>query len=94
MDEIAVDIADSDGIAALADAVSRSGHEHLLCREGEVLARVVPERAPGERHPSPTADDRAAFLASAGGWADIDADELIERIYDQRRASVRPPFES
>jgi predicted DNA-binding antitoxin AbrB/MazE fold protein len=38
----------------------------------------------------PKAEDRAAFLRSAGGWKDtVDADTLIENIYTSRQVSTR-----
>jgi hypothetical protein len=40
-----------------------------------------------------TGADREAFLASAGGWKDVDTDKLIADIYESRSISYRPPVE-
>lgn len=34
--------------------------------------------------------DIASFLASAGGWKDVDTDRLKEDIYESRHLSTKP----
>lgn len=44
--------------------------------------------------PEPEAEtDDAAFLASAGGWRDFDAEAFIKETYERRRSGNRPPVE-
>lgn len=51
----------------------------------EVVEITVPDRASGEND--------AIFLASAGGWADFDAETFIKETYERRRRGGRPPVE-
>ena len=57
--------------------------ENVDLPEGtEVTVTIVDE-------PSPT--DREAFRRAAGGWKEtVDADTLINNIYESRRLSTRP----
>jgi type IV secretory pathway VirJ component len=32
----------------------------------------------------PSAEDHAAFVSAAGGWADLDTDRLVDEIYARR----------
>ncbi len=99
MEPVTVDVADSADLEALADEVSRTGEVRLLCRDGRVLARVVPAGLPTAAETdtglppwNPTEEDRAAFLASAGSWAHLDTDRMIEEIYRNRRLGSKPPI--
>lgn len=66
-------------------------------RTGETVVVEAPDAPPftlqpGEpsnSHPDTADEDRAAFLAAAGSWADVDTDRLIEEIYE-RREVIRP----
>ena len=95
---VELDVHESPAIEALAEQVNRTGEERLLCRDGKVLARVLPPKpgpADGKRRRlrKTAAERRAAFLGSAGGWAHLDTDALVERIYESRRLSTKPPLE-
>ena len=45
------------------------------------------------RHRKRTNADHESFLAAAGGWSDVDTDELKKRIYESRAISTRPPVD-
>jgi hypothetical protein len=50
----------------------------------EVVEITVPDRVSGE-------DDDAAFLSSAGGWEDFDAEAFVKETYERRLRGSRPP---
>ena len=95
----AIDISTSPDLKALATEVHDSKRPRVLTADGERLALVVPvpddepvvyDALPGREI---TDEDRAAFLASAGGWAGIvDAEELKAQIR-AGRGSNRPTLE-
>ncbi len=74
-------------VAAIADDVHRSGLPRLLCRDGQELALLAPR---GTKRAERSAEDIAAFYASAGGWADEDTDALLAWIYERRGTSKAP----
>lgn len=78
----------------LVDEVYTSGKRLRLVRDNEEVAVLMPPSRAGRRPRSKkySAADRAAFLASAGGWKDVDTDRLIADIYEGRRSS-RPPVD-
>ncbi len=97
MEPLSVDVANSADLEALADEVNRTGEERLLCRDGRVLARVVPILRPvvsaqdtGLPPWNPTAEDEAAFRSASGSWADLDTDRIVEEIYEARKRGSRP----
>lgn len=51
----------------------------------EVVEITVPDRLSDE--------DDAAFLSSAGGWEDVDAEAFIRETYERRRRGSHPPVE-
>jgi predicted DNA-binding antitoxin AbrB/MazE fold protein len=59
--------------------------EHVELANGEVVDITVPDHA--------TSEDDTAFLASAGGWMDIDAEAFIRETYEHRRYGKRPAVE-
>src|SRR5947209_5575002 len=73
----------------------RTGHEpRILRHDGEDLAMVVPlSRRTKRRGRTLSKEDYEAFRSAAGSWADVDTDALIERIYEMRRRSTRPPVD-
>jgi hypothetical protein len=101
---IPVDIDTMPDLVRLADEVRATDTPRLLRREGKGVALLVP--APKRRRPrkrvdrkrtkrkrsewKPTKEDMEAFYRSAGGWADMDTDKLVENIYADRRISDRP----
>lgn len=60
----------------------------LLRHDGEDLALLVPASPAGKHRGRPkTNADYDAFRSAAGGWSDVDTDELLEAIYEDRRAT-------
>ena len=87
-----VDISKWPEVARLVEQVRESKVPHVLRRDDEDVAILVPVKAPrGVRRVSKS--DYEAFLSSAGGWKDVDTDKLLEDIYEHRRLSVRPPVD-
>lgn len=80
-----IDISGMPALVELAEGV-RDTHEARVLRRGEEpLARLVPlhaSRTPRKRRKR-TPADYEAFLAFAGGWADVDVDAFL----DANRAS-------
>lgn len=66
------------------EAVHADGTPCLIEREGERLAVVI---HPEDYDPVlmiPSAEGKARALSAAGAWKDLDADELLERVYRAR----------
>ena len=82
-------------LAALFDRVTQNRETIIVEREaGEraILKPVTAVRAARRRRIS--AADRAAFLASAGGWKGlVDTEKLKRDIAESRMLSTRPPVE-
>jgi hypothetical protein len=84
-----VDISELPEVSRLVDSVRDDQVPHVLQRDGEEVAVLMPVH-PRRAGPRMTQADHEAFLASAGGWKDVDTDRLLEDIYEHRRLSVRP----
>jgi|SRR5579884_1404785 len=91
----AIDISDNPELLRLVEAVHAGHAPRVLRAGGKDVAIMAPiETASEPRAPRPkTPEDYAAFRSSAGSWADVDTDKLIEEIYEQRRRSSRPPVD-
>ena len=88
-----IDISDMPELLRLAEEVHASNEPRMLTRDHEQLAVVMPVggRSPKRcRGKTPTEADYEAFRSAAGGWKDIDTDQLVENIYESRRISIRP----
>ncbi len=91
-----IDISNTPDLLRLAEEVAESGKPWVLRRADEDVAVLMPVKKPTSRRRTgwkKTKADDEAFLASAGGWSDVDTDTLIEDIYESRRISIRPPVE-
>ncbi len=91
-----IDISNTPDLLRLAEEVAESGKPWVLRRADEDVAVLMPVKKPASRRRTgrkKTKADYKAFLASAGGWSDVDTDTLIEDIYESRRISTRPPVE-
>jgi hypothetical protein len=88
--------AEADGeLARVARAASERGERFIVRADGEALAVVQPlphKRARGRRRLT-TEEKRAALIAAAGSWRDVDTDALIARIYADRDRPPKPPVE-
>lgn len=83
----------SNNIDGFFEQVIRENKEIIV--ENDQGQQVLLKPAPGSKRKSrPRTDaDRQAFLASAGGWRDVDTDKLLEDIYESRKNSSRPPVD-
>ena len=90
----AVDISAMPELNRLVDEVRASQRPRVLRRGSEEVAVLLPASFGRKRRRvrKPSAADYQAFLASAGGWKDVDTDKLIADI-DESRRSQRPPAE-
>jgi hypothetical protein len=94
----AIDISDLPEVARLAEEVRQSRTPRELRRGDEVIARIVPATplratTPTQRRGKQiTEEDRAAFLASAGSWSDVDIEKFKADLSESRRTS-RPRAE-
>ncbi len=87
-----IDVSDMPELRALAQRVRAAQEAHVLRVAGEDLAIVAPlPRRRLRRRRARSEQDIAAFQASAGSWADVDADGLIADIYATRDRTNRPP---
>ncbi len=93
-----IDISADPTLMRLAEEVATSGTPRVLRRDGEDVAVLMPVRSRRPlrrlRRGVKTEADHAAFLASAGAWADlVNTDQLKADIAASRAASSRPPIE-
>jgi hypothetical protein len=86
-----IDIRTIPELARLAEEARTTGKPQRLrvaTEDVDLVVSATPKRrAPGRRI---SAADRAAFLASAGSWKDVDTDTLVQHIYDERSRGDRP----
>lgn len=71
-------------VDSIMDRVANGESVIVVNRVGEDLALVKPVR-PRPRRRRKSAADLEAFRTSAGGWADVDTDALIERVHERRQ---------
>ena len=89
----AIDISDKPELLQLVDEMRAAGGSLALRRGDEdVAVLTLVERAGSFGPPALTASERAAFLATAGGWSGIvDVEEFKANNAESRRISSRPP---
>lgn len=90
-----IDVSTEPELDRVAEEVRSSGEARILRRDGEDLALIVPLPPAARRRrrrEGNQADDHAS-VASAGGWADVDADRFLADIYESRQAPPRPAVE-
>ncbi len=91
-----IDISNTPDLVRLVEEVAESGKPRVLRRADEDVAVLLPVKKASPRRRTgrkKTDTDREAFLASAGGWRDVDTDTFIEENYKSRRISTRPPVD-
>jgi len=91
-----IDISTMPDLARLAEEVARTKRPRELKRDRETVAILMPaatKQAPRKTR-TKTKADYAAFRSAAGGWNDVDTDQLMADIYaDRRRRNSRPSVE-
>lgn len=89
-----IDISGMPEVIRLVDKATSSDEPVALRRGDEVVAEIVPVIGPsGRLRKRRTAEGRAAFRAAAGSWKDVDTEKFLERVYERRRLSTKPPVE-
>ena len=87
-----VEVSDVPELLRIAEEVQASGEPRVLRRRGEDLAVLSPlPSASRPRPPDRREADFEAFMSAAGSWSDEDVDDLVGRVYEQRRRASRPP---
>lgn len=82
-------------LLALVEEVNMSGKPRILTRDSETLVMLMPVEKAVKRKKKleKTEADFEAFRSAAGGWKDVDTDQLLENIYEnRRRTNARPPI--
>ena len=76
----------------LASVLNRVVSEHAVVVVETMGGELAMLRAlmPAEL-PAKSAADYRAFRSAAGSWAEVNADEMIERVYESRTQPGRPP---
>jgi hypothetical protein len=90
-----IDISSIPELLSIAHEVQRTNEPRLLREDNEDVAILMPIKATPKRRriAAKTKEDYEAFKSAAGGWKDVDTDQLIADIYADRRISNRPPVE-
>ena len=90
-----IDISNNPELMRLAEEVARTKKPRELMRDKETVAILMPattKQTPRKTR-TKTKADYAAFRSAAGGWNDVDTDQLMADIYaDRRRSNSRPPI--
>jgi hypothetical protein len=89
------DISSIPELLSIAHEVQRTHEPRLLREDNEDVAILMPIKpAPKRRRvAAKSKKDYEAFKSAAGGWKDVDTDQLITDMYADRRISNRPPVE-
>jgi hypothetical protein len=77
----------------LARFIERVVHEHetlLIESTGGELVQLKPVTSAKPRRRARTEADHEAFLASLGGWPEVDVDAFFKDNEESRRMSIRP----
>ena len=83
--ELRKDVSDNPELERLAEEVASSGDSVVRTKNGHNLATIAPSSQRRTLKPREfTAEEIAVSKSAAGGWAHLDADELITRVYDGR----------
>jgi hypothetical protein len=87
-----IDISSIPELLSIAHEVQRTNEPRLLRQDNEDVAILMPIKTTPKRRSgaAKTKEDYEAFKSAAGGWKDIDTDQLIADIYADRRISNRP----
>ncbi len=91
-----IDISNNPELMRLAEEVARTKKPRELMRDRETVAILMPattKQTPRKTR-TKTKADYAAFRSAAGGWNEVNTDQLMTDIYaDRRRSNSRPPIE-
>src|SRR2546421_11299192 len=83
-----IELEQGTDLLKLIDDIRADGQARVLERDGEPLVVVLPADEYGELAGEPKSKrNKDKLISLAGAWADIDADDLIGRIYAARHES-------
>ncbi|MAG35013.1 MAG: hypothetical protein CL878_02005 [Dehalococcoidia bacterium] len=82
----------SKDVLAIIERIDAEGESVVVERRGKDVAVVnaAPTKNAARPRRQKTEADYAAFLAAAGGWKDVDTEQLKSDIAESRRLSSRP----
>jgi hypothetical protein len=83
----------TDNLAHIFERVVHDREAVLVEGKNGELVEVKPATPATARRRLKTRADYEAFLASAGGWAEVDVDTFLKENEESRRLSTRPPVE-
>ena len=83
----------SDNLASIFERVVGKGEEVVVETAAGELVTLKPLARTKRRRRTKTKADYEAFLASFGGWKDVDVDAFLKDNEENRRISTRPPVE-
>lgn len=83
----------SDNLVNIFERVIREHETVLVESDTGAVVEVRHITVAKSRRRVKSQEDYEAFLASAGGWADIDIDAFLEDNEESRRFNTRPPVE-
>jgi hypothetical protein len=90
-----IDISNNPELLRLAEEVEATKTPRKLARQNKIVALLMPAISKQTRRKMrvKTKADYEAFRSAAGGWNDVDTDQLIADLYaDRRRSNSRPPI--
>lgn len=83
----------SDNLVNIFERVIREHETVLVESDTGALVEVRHIAVTKPRRRVKTQEDYEAFLASAGGWEDVDIDAFLQDNEESRRLNARPPAE-
>ncbi len=83
----------SENLASIFERVVGKGEEVVVETAAGELVTLKPLARTKRRRRTKTKADYEAFLASFGGWKDVDVDAFLKDNEENRRISTRPPVE-
>jgi precorrin-6x reductase len=83
-----IDVSTNPELMRLVEEVAQTGDNVVLSKGSRELAMLAPIASTKRLIPrvlSPA--EVEVFNSSAGGWADVDVDEFMKRVYEGRQSS-------
>ena len=89
---IPIDISNNPDLLRLAEEVAATKKSRLLRASGESVALLTPVKPTKKRRTGPekTLGEYKRFRSGVGAWKDIDAKEMIAKIYRWRAEGSKP----
>ena len=90
-----IDISNNPELLRLAEEVEATKTPRKLTRQNKIVALLMPaiSKQTPRKTRGKTKADYEAFRSVAGGWKDVDTDQLMTDLYaDRRRSNNRSPI--